>query len=76
MTLKTLKDMDKLNYGCNNYLLEVQLRQEAIKWIKNCKWLCGKQSTREWRFCCCCQRTMKMNNITEKDLKKAEEIFK
>ena len=86
MKLKTLKDF-KITYDNGTSFFELdgwrtnsgehfvnKLKQEAIKWVKNCKApvdftrndRCGHNNK---EFCCCCQRTMKMNNITEEDLK-------
>jgi len=64
--LKTLKD---LNLGWEGYEPEdenirKQLRQEAIKWVKNC--LCR---FRPKGHCVCCRKFILFFNITEEDLK-------
>ena len=65
--LKTLKDLnacDDGQYFDNVCVKRTELKTEAIKWVKNCKYDCCKIVR-----CIACKRTMKMNNITESELK-------
>ena len=80
MKSKTLKDW---RHDLPDFIMK-EIKAEAIKWVKNCKNTedfsthnaCGFYYIKRDKttlkpkpvFCCCCQRTMKMNNITEEDL--------
>ncbi len=81
MKLKTLKDIEKISDGSSYERLEKavckRIKAEAIKWVKDCKKpvdstrsdRCGKSLDKfPYNYCCCCQRTIKMNNITKEDL--------
>ena len=71
MKLKTLKDIE---WGLGSKETLENIKAEAIKWVKDCKNpvdftrndRCGHNLK---EYCCCCQRTIEMNNITEEDLK-------
>ena len=78
--LKTLEDLDQTNLkNLDNkerwlgykFVLSHVLKEEAINWIKNCEHR-GKSiiACEEYGYrCIACERTMKMNNISEEDLK-------
>ena len=80
MKLKTLKDLqeDPSNMRhCNWVVSSLDLKQEAIKWVKNCKVITGfslecKDTNLEYK-CLGCLRMMKFHNITEGDLKEKEK---
>lgn len=81
---KTLKDMHCYGDSDSGYLISIgDVRQNAIKWVKNCENtedctthnMCGfyydrKKTHKKNRpvFCCCCLRTMEMNNLTVEDI--------
>lgn len=82
MNLKTLKDISpyhRENKGrSGSHLIEKdQLRDEAVKWVKNCKRpvdftrndRCGVNQNYRVEFCEVCQDRMKFFNLTEEDLK-------
>ena len=69
MKLKTLKEIFSSNKN-ELFINREYLKAEAIKWVKYCEYrgnsgcLCIPNHR-----CRGCQRTMKMNNITEEELK-------
>ena len=63
--LKTLKDINEVkgvDFTCLR-LTQEAIKAEAIKWVKDC--FCREETPR----CPACERTIKMNNISEEDLK-------
>jgi len=86
MKLKTLKDLEQerkntlTRQGLIEWVKSVSikdLREEAIKWVKNCKVITGfslecKDTNLEYK-CLGCLRMMKFHNITEGDLKEKEK---
>ena len=51
-------------------IIKNDLKREAIKWVKACILAKIKNpSCKKDMRCYACERTMKMNNITEEDLK-------
>ncbi len=64
--LKTLKGIGE-GYETRDSMRE-KLKAEAIKWVKECEHKGYPAECRKGHHCLTCQRTMKMNNITEKEL--------
>ena len=64
MKLKTLKDFEDSDN--EDWICAIELKAEAVKWVKECSHCCGILEGR--KFCIACQRTIKMNNITEDDM--------
>ena len=72
--LKTLKDIEKFKRAdgtpCEGHIPDTQeLRQEAIKWIKNCGCYKGKNKSFAFNNCDACLRFMNFFNITNEKLK-------
>ena len=61
--LKTLKDMEKSDIEIGFIVEVIELKQEAIKWVKKKI----KKSQKTWRFEC--RMMIDFLNITEEDLK-------
>jgi len=61
--LKTLKDIEKLIVSEETHILYNALKQEAIKWVKNCD--CFSCLS----YCSSCSRFIFFFNLTSKDLK-------
>ena len=79
MIAKSLKDLrnfesvickDGAEWKPNEgFIYKGDLKAEAIKWVKDCEWIKSPWLCVKGQRCIACKRTMKMNNITEEDLK-------
>jgi len=77
MKLKTLKDIDVWAGNKERFVAVDKLKEEAIKWVKNCKVITGfslecKDTNLEYK-CLGCLRMMKFHNITEEELKSEDK---